>query len=144
MVVTKVNAIDLGPDGRDGERVANNLFLDDREDQARAERRNALGSRFTFMRRIAGNDLGAFLGRVVFGVVNRHGDDGAVFAVFHHVSSHHVRHAHQRRECHRDQALGCVRAGDALEIHIRRRLFIEPHIINRVGLPLAPALLISL
>ena len=57
----------------------------------------------------------------------------------------HIRHAKKRRECdlRKLASLPVVRSGQAFRIDVLRRLFIEPHTINRWPLPLLAALLIS-
>src|SRR5690242_10441118 len=69
MIPTEIYPVDLHPFLRDGNNVADDLFISDWEHAARTKRGNALDARFPLMWRIAGNDRGALFWRVVFGVV---------------------------------------------------------------------------
>ena len=144
MIPAEINAANLHPMLGNLKRRAPNQVLLNREDATRAKRRNAFGASLTLMRRIAGNNFFPLFSRVMLRIVNGHRNRCAVLAFLQEVTSHNRRHALERRKGHSDQPARGVRSRDTLEINILRRLFIEPHIVNRVRLPLAPALFVSL
>src|SRR5262245_7159311 len=72
MVIAEVKAIDPEPVLRDPERLNLDLFIQDREHEAGAERGNAFDPRVPLVLRIAINDRLTLLGRVVLRVLKGH------------------------------------------------------------------------
>ncbi len=105
MIPPKIKPADLNPMLWYFERLDCDAIFRDRKYPARPERWNSLGSRFAFMRRIAGNDLFALFRSVVFSVINRHRRDvtclGAeILDRGHDKTKHNGRHAKQWRKGH--------------------------------------------
>ena len=88
--------------------------------------------------------LARWSSRVVRRVVDRHRDDGCDRAGLEQKAPADFRHAEQWREGGEHHARRRADARQPFAVDFERRLFIEPHPVQRIGLPLAAALIVAL
>ena len=77
------------------------------------------------------------------GVLDGHVRDNAARGLIQQEPLDHLGHAQQRGECHEHLAPGGLGTGEALRVNCQWWLFVEPHQIDRVGLPLGAALVVA-
>ena len=143
MVDTEVQTDDARPVRRHRERGDLDRLFDDREHATTSQNGNALRTRFALMLWVAGDDRIALLLGVMLCIVDRHGGDGRTCRLVQQEPLHHLGHAKQWREGHEHQTACCVGTCQAFGVDRQRWLFVEPDVIDCVGLPLRATLIVA-
>src|SRR5262249_11155693 len=94
MLPAEIHSADPGPVVREFPILDGDLYFLDREYSTPTKNWNALSTTFTFMGRIAVDNLLSFFRRVMQGLLDRHSNNATIWRLLLQKPSHNIAHSH--------------------------------------------------